>query len=79
MTAPHLLWLLGGVAAILIVATLTGQILRSRIAPDGTNPVIENLNARIAAWWGGGAVVHRFHRRPRCATAPGPSRHWITG
>ncbi|MBK8441600.1 MAG: phosphatidate cytidylyltransferase [Rhodobacter sp.] len=52
MTAPHLLWLLGGVAAILIVATLTGQILRSRIAPDGTNPVIENLNARIAAWWG---------------------------
>ncbi|MBK6466765.1 MAG: phosphatidate cytidylyltransferase [Rhodobacter sp.] len=52
MTAPHLLWLLGGVAAILIVATLTGQILRSRIAPDGSNPVIENLNARIAAWWG---------------------------
>jgi len=52
MTAPHLLWLLGGVAAILIVATLIGQALRLRFAPDGTNPVIENLNARIAAWWG---------------------------
>lgn len=52
MTAPHLLWLLGGVAAILIVATVIGQALRLRLAPDGTNPVIENLNARIAAWWG---------------------------
>lgn len=52
MTAPHLLWLLGGVATILIVATLIGQALRLRIAPDGTNSVIENLNARIAAWWG---------------------------
>lgn len=52
MTSPHLFWLLGGVAAILIVATLIGQALRLRIAPDGSNPVIENLNARIAAWWG---------------------------
>ncbi len=50
--APHIVLLLGGVAAILILATLIGQILRARLDPGGTNPVIENLNARIAAWWG---------------------------
>lgn len=52
MTSPHLIWLLGGVAGILVLATLVGQTLRSRFAPDGSNSVIENLNARIAAWWG---------------------------
>lgn len=51
-TSPHLIWLLSGVAVILIIATLIGEALRARIAPDGSNPVIENLNARIAAWWG---------------------------
>ncbi|MCB5410024.1 phosphatidate cytidylyltransferase [Pseudogemmobacter faecipullorum] len=50
--SPHLIWLLSGVALILLIATLTGALLRARIAPDGSNPVIENLNARIAAWWG---------------------------
>ena len=51
-TSPHLIWLLSGVAVILIIATLIGGALRARLAPDGSNPVIENLNARIAAWWG---------------------------
>ncbi|NPD16137.1 phosphatidate cytidylyltransferase [Xinfangfangia sp. D13-10-4-6] len=50
--APHLIWLLLGVAAILVVATLIGAFLRARVGPKGDNPVIENLNARIAAWWG---------------------------
>lgn len=48
---PDLALLLLGVGGLLLFATLTGQVLRARIAPDGTNPVIENLNARIAAWW----------------------------
>lgn len=48
---PELIWLLAAVAAILIVATLIGEALRARLSPDGNNPVIENLNARIAAWW----------------------------
>ncbi len=52
MTSPHLFWLLSGVGGILVLATLVGQALRTRVAPDGSNPVIENLNARIAAWWG---------------------------
>jgi phosphatidate cytidylyltransferase len=52
MTSPDLIWLLFGVAAILIVATIVGQVLKTKIAPDGSSAVIENLNARINAWWG---------------------------
>ena len=51
MTTPHLLWLLSGVVAILVLASVLGEILRARLSPQGQNPVIENLNARIAAWW----------------------------
>ena len=51
MTSPHLLWLLGGVAGILVLASLASAGLRLRLAPDGGNPVIENLEARINAWW----------------------------
>lgn len=51
MTSPHLLWLLVGVGAILVLASVIGEILRARLSPAGENPVIENLNARIKAWW----------------------------
>jgi phosphatidate cytidylyltransferase len=51
MTSPHLLWLLSGVAGILILASIVGEVLRQRLSHDGGNPVIENLNARITAWW----------------------------
>ncbi len=51
MTSPHLAWLLLGVLTVLLVATAIGQVLRARLAPDGSNEVIENLNARIASWW----------------------------
>lgn len=50
-TTPHLLWLLAGVGAILILASIVGEILRLRLSPAGENTVIENLNARITAWW----------------------------
>ena len=49
--APDLIWLLAGVGAILLVATIAGEVLRLRLDPDGSNAVIENLNARIHAWW----------------------------
>ncbi|OYW48347.1 MAG: phosphatidate cytidylyltransferase [Rhodobacterales bacterium 32-66-7] len=52
MTSPHLIWLLCGVGGILILASAVGEILRQRLSPQGSNPIIENLNARIAAWWG---------------------------
>jgi phosphatidate cytidylyltransferase len=51
MNSPHLLWLLAGVGTILVLASIIGEILRARLSPAGENPVIENLNARINAWW----------------------------
>jgi phosphatidate cytidylyltransferase len=43
--------LFGGIAGVLVVASLTGLILQRRYASEGPNPVIENLNSRIKAWW----------------------------
>ena len=51
MTSPHLLWLLAGVGLVLVVGSVIGEVLRLRLSPKGENPVIENLNARINAWW----------------------------
>ena len=48
--APDLLTLLAGVGGLLVLATLVGQGLALRAG--GPNAVIDNLNARIAAWWG---------------------------
>lgn len=43
-------WLFGGIAVILAVATVIGRRLAR--APGGdANPTVENLNARIKAWW----------------------------
>jgi phosphatidate cytidylyltransferase len=39
-----------GVGAVLVVATLIGQTLKWRSAPE-VNPVVENLNERVFAWW----------------------------
>lgn len=52
-----LLTLLLGAAAVLIVATVIGRILALKLAPEGGNAVIDNLNARIGAWWGMVAVL----------------------
>ncbi|MCP3968982.1 MAG: phosphatidate cytidylyltransferase [Rhodobacteraceae bacterium] len=50
---PHaeFLALMAGVLAILIVASIAGAILHRRFNADGMNATIENLNARIVAWW----------------------------
>jgi len=42
------LYLFGGVLALLLVATIAGAIIR---AVKGRSEVIDNLNARIRAWW----------------------------
>lgn len=50
MTAEEkIIYLVAGVVAVLAVATLTGRLLRYR--QTAVNPVVENLNARINAWW----------------------------
>jgi len=48
---PDLLTLLGILLAVLGAASAIGYVLQRRLSPDGSNPVIENLNDRIRAWW----------------------------
>lgn len=44
-------WLLEGVGALLLVASLIGLILARRAATDAARATVANLNARIRAWW----------------------------
>jgi phosphatidate cytidylyltransferase len=46
-----LLLLLAGIAALLLVASFIGTLLQLRFSPQGGNAAVENLNARIQAWW----------------------------
>jgi phosphatidate cytidylyltransferase len=43
--------LFGGVATVLVVASLTGYVLERRYAADAPHDVITNLNSRIHSWW----------------------------
>ncbi|MGI9500931.1 MAG: phosphatidate cytidylyltransferase [Geminicoccaceae bacterium] len=43
--------LFGGIGGILVLASAVGYLLQQRLSPDGSNSVVENLNARIRAWW----------------------------
>jgi phosphatidate cytidylyltransferase len=45
------LTLLAGVLGVLGFASIVGFALSQRVALAGPNPTIENLNARIRAWW----------------------------
>ncbi|KQV72999.1 phosphatidate cytidylyltransferase [Rhizobium sp. Root1220] len=46
------LWrLVLGTLTVLIVASAIGYVLQRRLSQDGSNAAIENLNARIKAWW----------------------------
>jgi phosphatidate cytidylyltransferase len=46
----HALALFGGIIAFLCIASAIGWLLARRAGPEGT-PGIDNLNARIRAWW----------------------------
>lgn len=46
-----LAWLFGGIFIVLIVASLVSGFLKRKYSADGSNAVIENLDARIMAWW----------------------------
>ena len=48
---PDLVLLLMWVAGLLVVASLVGHFLQAQFSPDGRNEGIENLVARIRAWW----------------------------
>jgi phosphatidate cytidylyltransferase len=49
--------LFGGIGVILVVASLVGFVLKRRISPGAPHAVIDNLNARIKAWWVMVAIV----------------------
>lgn len=46
-----LMTLVTGMFGVLIVASVIGYILQQRLSLDGSNAAVENLNARIKAWW----------------------------
>jgi len=55
MTRPtddaFLVHVAAGIVAVLVVATIAGWLLKSRIAHGQPHAVIDNVNARIGAWW----------------------------
>jgi len=44
-------WLMAGVLAVLIVASLAGRVLRARATGEVSRAVVANLVSRIRAWW----------------------------
>jgi len=46
-----LAWLYGGVLFLLVVSTLIGRWLKRRRKGEAGRGTIENVNARIRAWW----------------------------
>jgi phosphatidate cytidylyltransferase len=46
-----LVWLYGGVLFVLLISALIGGILKNRHRTDASRTTIDNLNARIRAWW----------------------------
>jgi phosphatidate cytidylyltransferase len=47
----ELLWLLAGVAALLLTATAVGQVLERVVATPSGRATVDNINARVRAWW----------------------------
>ena len=48
---PEMRILLAGIVGLLALSTLIGQVLARRVGSGDARPVIDNLNARIRAWW----------------------------
>jgi len=48
---PKLVWLFGAVLSLLVISSVIGNILRNRQKPGPSRTTIDNLNARIRAWW----------------------------
>ena len=54
---PYTLRLLVGIGGILVFASIVGWLLKTWVARGAPHPVIDNLNARIKAWWMMAAVI----------------------
>ena len=44
-------WLMGGIVVILVVASIASWILGLRVKSESGLAVVDNLNARVRAWW----------------------------
>jgi phosphatidate cytidylyltransferase len=44
-------WLVGGVLALLVVSSLIGWVMSLRVRSESGKATVQNLNARIRAWW----------------------------
>jgi phosphatidate cytidylyltransferase len=53
----HGFLILAGIAGVLTAASLLGWGLKLRLAPERPHAVIDNLNARVKAWWVMAAVI----------------------
>jgi phosphatidate cytidylyltransferase len=47
----ELLWLIGGITGVLVVATTAGRLLHAAARDPKRCAFIANLNARVQAWW----------------------------
>ena len=47
----ELLWLVGGVLGVLVVASIVGAVLARSVTSDAGRATVANLNDRIRAWW----------------------------
>ena len=50
--SPTMVLLFGGVVALLLFASTIGFVLSRRVASEEGRATVDNLNARIKAWWG---------------------------
>ncbi len=50
-TSSSIFLLFGAACALLIIATIAGEILRLRLAPRGTHPTVETYVTRLHSWW----------------------------
>ena len=57
MVRDHALWLGIAIACVLLLATVTGAILKLRTARGQQHATIDNLNTRIRSWWVMAAVL----------------------
>ena len=46
-----MIWVFGGVIALLTVASVVGAVLGKRVRSESGRATIENLQARVNAWW----------------------------
>jgi phosphatidate cytidylyltransferase len=51
LSDPQLVWLCGGVLAVLVVGTIAGAILARTVRGESNRAVVENLTARTRSWW----------------------------